>query len=424
MISRFISVATGSAFVRNVGMLTSGTVVAQIITLAALPLLTRIYSPEDFSLLAVFSAVLGLVAVVSCFRFNIAIPLPVEDDIAANLLVLSLLAALLVSSLAAIVVVLAPAEISSMLGQPGIAPYLWLVPIGILFAAAYDALQYWASRKRRFSTIMKTRITRAVGGTGTQLFGGMVSPGPGGLILGQVMFSGLGLLGLVIQVLRKDYCTILTVTKASVGRAFKRYKAFPIYSVPEALMSTAALEVSVLVIAAYAAGPEAGYLMLAMRVIGLPMGLIGGSVGQVFLTDAGERHVKGQLGSFTRQTMINLLRLGAPPILAVGLVSPFVFPLIFGDEWFRAGLIVAWLAPMFALQFISSPVSMVPHVLDRLGLAMSLQIVGAVVRIGAIMVSAIIAPDVMVETFAISSAVFYVGTIFFTLWVTAEGRIQ
>ena len=53
-----------SRFGRNVLSLVKANVLAQVIVLVSLPLLTRIYSPDEFGVLAVFS---GIIALCSAF---------------------------------------------------------------------------------------------------------------------------------------------------------------------------------------------------------------------------------------------------------------------------------------------------------------------------------------------------------------------
>lgn len=395
------------SFLRNVTILTGGTVFAQGLMVAALPVLTRLYSPEDFSLLAVYVAIIGIVTVVSCLRYNIAIPLPEQDADGMALLAVALLAACGVSLLCALPVILAPEATARLLGQPGLQPYLWMIPVGVFIASVYNALQYWASRKKRFALVTQTRMTRAVGGVGTQLGLGAVNPSPFGLIFGHMIYGGLGIVGLLRNLLHNDRSLLGMLDRRNMRDQARSYRRFPLYSVPEALFNTAGVQLPLIIIAAMVAGPEAGFLFLAMRVMGLPMGLIGSSVAQVFLAEAPAKLRDGTLAAFTRRTMWTLFRTGAPVMIAVGVISPLVFPLVFGPEWGRAGWLVAWMTPWFVLQFVASPVSMVIHVLGRQGLAMALQAAGLVLRVGAVLIAAAVASENMSEIFAISGVVFY-----------------
>lgn len=374
----------------------------------------------DFSLLAVYVAILGIVTVVSCLRYNIAIPIPEEDADGMALLFVSIGAAFIVSLLCALIVTVAPEAIAALIGQPDFQPYLWMVPVGVFIASVYNALQYWASRKKRFGLVTRTRVTRAVGGVGTQLGVGAAAPSPFGLVFGHMIYGGLGIFGLTRSLLKEDRQFLGKATLGRLAGQVKEQRRFPIYSVPEALFNTAGIQLPVIFIAAIAAGPEAGFLMLAMRVMGLPMGLVGASVAQVFLAEAPSRLRDGTIGTFTRTTMYALFKAGAPPLIAVGVLSPLAFPLLFGPEWERAGWLVAWMTPWFVLQFVSSPVSMILHVTGRQNLAMMLQGAGLVLRLSMVLLAAKLVEDNISEIYAISGAIFYMAYIAVVLFVSRE----
>ena len=395
------------SFARNVGVLTGGTAFAQGLTVLALPLLTRLYTPEDFALLAVYVAVIGIITVVSCLRYNIAIPLPEDDADGMALLAVALIAATGLSVLLTLPVLLAPAGTAALLGQPGLAPYLWMIPLGVFLASAYNALQYWASRTKRFGLVTRTRMMRAVGGIGAQTAIGAAAPSPFGLIFGHMLYGGLGVLGLARNLWRQDRPVLHGLRMARLTAQASVYRRFPLWSVPEALFNTAGAQLPVILIAAAVVGPEAGFLLLAMRAMGLPMGLVGSSVAQVFLAEAPAKLRDGTLAAFTRRTMWALFTSGAPPLLAVGALAPLLVPIVFGAEWARAGWLVAWMTPWFVLQFVASPVSMVLHVIGRQGLAMVLQGFGLILRVGAALLAFKIVEGYASEIYAVSSAIFY-----------------
>jgi len=397
----------GSKFGRNVGILTGGTLFAQGLMALALPVLTRLYTPDDFALLAVYMAILGLLTAVSCLRLSLAIPLPERDEEAINLLALSLVAAIIVSAALGLPILADAAAVARLIGQPELEPYLWLVPVGVLLAGAYNALQYWAARRQRFQLVTRTRVTRAIGGAGAQLGVGLVHPTPFGLLVGHMLYSGMGVLGLARAMWREDRPLFPAIRNDAARAALSSYRRFPLYSVPEALFNTGGIQLPILVIAAAAAGREAGFIMLAMQVMGVPMALLGSSVAQVYLAEAPRRLRERALVPFTRKAMLGLLKTGGVPLVLVGVVSPLVFPLVFGEEWTRAGHIVAWMTPWFVLQFVTSPISAVLHVTGDLLAAMLLQAFGLALRLGSVLAAASWADDSLVEVYALSGMVFY-----------------
>lgn len=394
-------------FLRNVAILTGGTIFAQAVMAATLPILTRLYSPAEFNILAVYISLIGIVGVGASLRFNIAIPLPESDCEAMELLVLALAAAAGLCLVLFLLIILFPEAAAGLIGQPAMRSYLWLVPLGVFLAAAYDAAQYWASRKKRFGLVTRTRITRALGGGGSQLAWGVIAPSSFGLVFGQMIYSGVGTFGLLRSMLRFDRPLLTRICFAGLWKTALAYQRYPKFSVPEAVLNTAGNQLPIIMIAAAAPTAEAGYLMLAMQVMGMPMALVGSSIAQVYLAEAPARMRDGELVSFTRQTMKHLFRVGAPILLLAGLLSPFGFPLIFGANWARAGILVAWLTPWFILQFVSSPVSMILHVTGNVKSSMLLQMMGCLIRIGSLLTAIKMAPLYLSETFAVFSAVFY-----------------
>ncbi|MGK0257322.1 lipopolysaccharide biosynthesis protein [Sulfitobacter pontiacus] len=389
-------------------ILTSGTIFAQALMVFTLPVLTRLYAPEDFSLLAVYVAIIGIATVISSLRYNIAIPLPEKDGDGMALLAISLASATVFSALCALPVIFLPKLMMSLIGELRLQPYLWMVPVGIFVASSYNGLQYWASRRKQFSLITRTRISRAVGGVGTQLGLGAMNSSPFGLIFGHMIYGGLGIFALSASVIRREKEDIQNLTWANVRFQASRYINFPLYSVPEALFNTASIQLPLIIIAAMGAGPETGFLFLAMRVIGLPMSLVGSSVSQVFLVEAPAKMRDGTLSAFTLKTMWTLFKTGGPVLIAVGGLSPLIFPAIFGADWERAGWLVAWLTPWFILQFIVSPVSIILHIQGRLALSMWINAFGCTLRTIAAIIAVNYYPKFAGEAYALAGLAFAV----------------
>lgn len=396
----------------SITMLVGGTAFAQALMVLVLPVLTRLYSPHDFSVLAVYASLLGIISVAACLRLDIAIPMPETDGDAANLLVLALGFCLLVSIAVALPVLLAPTAVTTLLHQPGLQPYLWLLPIGVLLTGSYSALQYWATRKKIFGVIAKTRMSQAIGGAGAQLGMGWLGFAPSGLLVGQAITSGAGVVGLGARVLTVDRAALHEVSPPNMRRLFRQYDRFPKYSTFEALANTGGIQLPVIMIAALAVGAEAGFLMLAMRVIQVPMNLIGNAISQVYLAHAPEEYRAGTLGTFTANILGGLMKTGVGPLLFAALVAPQAFVLIFGEKWQRAGVLVAWMTPWFIAQLMSSPVSMVMHVRNKQRGMMLLTIAGLCLRVGAIGAAAMLLPSHLSELYAVSGAVFYLACFF------------
>lgn len=405
--SKALSLIPKNTFARGVSVLAGGTAVSQLIAIAVLPLLTRLYTPEDFSVLAVYTSILAIITTISCLRFEIAIPIPQEKAQAKDLLALSLLSVLVITLLSVIIVSLFAEQIHAVT-QERLRGYLWLLPVGSLLSGLYAAFQYWSTRGKNFLLISKTRMTQTVSGAGTQIGLGYIGLTPIGLLLGQLLNVGAGVWSLARSFHKNNLPLHKEIKITGLKSTIQEYDRFPKYSTFEALANSAAIQVPVLIIAAYALGPEVGFLMLAMRLLSAPMRLIGGAIAQVYLSEAPEHYHKGKLKVFTIKTMSSLAKVGAPPLFLAGILAPFLVPIVFGPEWARTGVLIAWMVPWFFMQFISSSVSMSLHIIGSQKIALFLQIFGFLFRTGSVLLAGIWFNSYVSEVYALTGLVFYI----------------
>ncbi|MCG8507788.1 MAG: oligosaccharide flippase family protein, partial [Rhodospirillales bacterium] len=130
-----------------------GTVAAHGIMLAVTPMLTRLFDPSAFGVLAIYMAVVGLVGVVACFGFEAAIVLADDDRDASILLGLCLSSAFVWAALAGVVIALFGDVLIGLAHASALGTVLWLIPLAIFLRGAYQALMYRATRAERMGHI-------------------------------------------------------------------------------------------------------------------------------------------------------------------------------------------------------------------------------------------------------------------------------
>jgi O-antigen/teichoic acid export membrane protein len=389
-------------------MLAGSAAVAHGITAASLPVMSRLYSPADFSALAVFAGLASVLSAVAALRYDIAVPLPEEHEDALNLLTLSIVLSTASATVLVVLVAWQSAWLAELLNQPRLRPYLWLLPLAVLTASTYSSLQSWFVRRKQFAVIASSRIWQSSVSVGTQAGLGYLAFAPLGLLAGYVANTGAACLVLGRRLLREEGAVMRrAVRPRHMRRQLELYQRFPRYSTLEALCNNGSVHLPIVLVAVYAAGPEAGYIALAMMLMQAPMSLVGAAIGQVYLSRAAEEHRNGQLAAVTAETLSYLMRTGVGPLLAVGIAAPFVFDLVFGDGWRRAGQLVSWMTPWFVLQFLAVPVGMALHVTGQQRRAFALQALGLVVRVAAVVLAARVAGGHVGEAYALSGMLFY-----------------
>ena len=340
---------------RNVLKLAGGTAGSQVITVAAAPILTRLYGPESFGVLATFASILALLNVVSSLRYELAIAVPEDDEEAIALVWLCFVLVAISTALTALGVALLGNQLVGWLHQPALKPLLWLLPVGVFLTGVYQPLSYWAIRRKQFGLLAQTKFRQSLFGVATNLAAAPL--GTIGLLLGQVVSQSAGF----VAILRHSTSVLLRsqpTAPAVLLKTLQRYSHFGIYSSPAGLINTIGNQVPNLIFASAFGAAQLVQLALAQRLLLLPAGLIGSSVGQVFLSQAADRYRAGTLPALIRQASRKLLAYGM--VIAAGatvIVAPLM-PAIFGSEWEPTRWIIPLLTPLFLGQLIVSPLSM------------------------------------------------------------------
>jgi len=369
-------------FLRGVGILVGGTASAQVLLVLASPLLTRLYTPADFGLLAVYSALLALFSVVSSLRYELAIPLPESNGEAANILVLSLIVVAAMTGISCLMILLAGDQIASALDSPNLVQYFWLLPIGIFLAGIYKVFNYWAVRTKSFGDITVTRISQTLVTLAFQLF--LYKLGSLALLLGQAGGQGIGSYRLTRSALKHE--EFRTWSWSGIWAAARRYKQFPIFSTWSGLFNTGGTQLPPLIFATCFSASSAGFYALASRILNIPMSLIGGAIGQVYFSDLAEAKRESKLSKLIQNGILSLLKLSLPAAGCFMLIAPDLFSFVFGAEWQMSGEIARWMVPWILFQFISSPLSTLFFVLEKENLGLYFQASMLLIRVASLMI--------------------------------------
>lgn len=365
-------------FLKGASIIAGGTAIGQALTVVSSPLLTRMYTPEDFGVLAVFTSLLLMFLVVASLRYEVAIPLPEDDSTAANLLALAMLILFSLSILLGVTCYLGSNLFTSLTNSPHIGRYLWLLPIGLLAGSSYNALSYWTSRKKDFSTLSYTKVLQASGQVAFQVAAGFMHAGPLGLIIGLVVgrFLGVGTLW------RRACLPKKAINKAALVEALTTYRHFPLYNSLSALINVSGWQVPSLIIAGSFTIIDAGFFSLTTRIMLLPSSLVGQAVAQVFYPTAAKLTDDKEAAKFIKKVATGLLLAAAPIFGSIALAGPELFGLVFGSKWCVSGTYAQILAPWLLFSFVSSPLSSFVLVKGRQRQALLFTVYETLLRLG------------------------------------------
>ena len=75
LVKKLLNKIGRSTFGKSVLMLAGGTAIAQFLSVATSPIISRLFTPDDFGVLSIYVSILSIVAVFATLRYEFAIPI-------------------------------------------------------------------------------------------------------------------------------------------------------------------------------------------------------------------------------------------------------------------------------------------------------------------------------------------------------------
>jgi O-antigen/teichoic acid export membrane protein len=345
-----------------VGVVLTGAAAAQAIPLVGAVAIARIYAPGEYGVFATWLGVVSLAGVVVTGRFEVALALepdgePRREAVAATLATVALGCAtlLLLVGLAA----LGPWRLPH--------PTLWVAGVpAVAVTAVAQTWQAWASAEGRYRDLSIMRIAQAALVTGGAIAAGLSRPSALSLAIAQTAGVGCGLAVSAWRLPLSPGSRPAGGWRAAVAAFWSRRRRFPMLSVPADSVNNAAAQLPLLVVTSRFGAEVAGWLALAMRMLGAPISLLGAAVLEVFRRHAAQGW--RERGECREEYLRTLKVLGAGSVAVVLVFAPFselLFAAVFGERWRMAGTIARWMLPMFAMRFVASPLSYMFYVAEK-----------------------------------------------------------
>lgn len=347
-----------SDFWRNVFKLAFGTGLAQFIPVLISPILTNLYTPEEFGVYGLYFSCVMVLSVIICGRYEMAILLPEKDTDRINLLALCFIIALSVTVILFIIVYFWSDWFAIILKNKSIKSQLVYIPLSVFIIGVFQSMNYWANIKKRYTQLSVIRVTRSFSTSIFSVLFGFTSVKRSGLILSDLIGQIISCFYLFNKIWKQtvDFHQFISIEK--IKSIAIRYKHFPQFNVISGLFEKASGNAPIILLTILFSSAEAGFFALALRVISAPVSLVAISIGDVFRQEASEAYAKqGNCNAIFRNTFKKLLLIGIPAFIVGFVLIKLLFVPIFGKEWVMAGYYVEIMCVMFFLQFTLSPLS-------------------------------------------------------------------
>lgn len=358
-----IKFKTQSEFTKHVLTLISGTGMSQIILIIFSPILTRIYSPEEFGIFALYVGVVTFIASLSAGRYDFAILKPRKYYEAMTLLLLSLFLVLIVSIISLFTIIIFFDYIVELIKIHEYIFIIYFIPISILITAIFQILSFWNNRNKNFKLTSYGNISKSIFISLLQTSSYKIGFG---LIIGQIIGNLISVFVISKDFVRKDIKNIHRINIKHIKATAIKYKYFPTYNLMHMLVTSVRGNGLIILISLFFGNLTLGFYSLAMRALVVPVSVIGNSVGQVFYQKIASMNAKRiDIYDFSIKTLKIQFFLSIPIFTLIYFISPKLFSFVFGEKWEIAGNYVQALSPYIFFVFILSSISSIAIVLNK-----------------------------------------------------------
>jgi len=402
-------------FNKNVLILSGGTIIAQALPVLISPILTRLYSPSDFGVLALFISITSIVGVIANGRYELAIMLPEKDEDAINVAAVGFLFNIAISLLFLIFIIIFKKPFLKLLKAESLSFWIYFAPLTVFFIGLFHILNYANNRFKLYKDISKSNILKSIASSLVQLTLGFLKTGTSGLILGQIsaqavantkLFSNIKKTGLMNEI-KKEKIKIL----------YKKYINFPKINLFHALLDNIQSNGIIILLTTFYGSNVIGFYFLSLRILGIPSQFISNSLYQVIYQKAAEIYNKKQKMLEFYKKIILSLGVSSTVIFFIILVLSFnILDFIFGKNWHGIGLYIRSLLGWIFFQFIVSPISSLPLILNKQKELFLVSIIGKIILFTTLIIGYILKLNI-INIFYLISLFMSIYFIFCIYWI-------
>lgn len=362
-----------SSFGKSTIILTTGTFLAQIIGILVTPILSRIYKPEDYGIVALFAAFVAMCSTVITLRYETRILLPKTDSEAKKLVTLVFWLSIIIGLLLIGLSIILPLSFIEKIGLKSMSSWI-IAAVGASVATSIiTVITNWFNRNAQYKRIAVLRILQA---TCLSIFG--ISAGLLSIENGLLYSQLLAFFFTVLIFVYFGYNSFdRSASVADLIEVAKIHKRGPLYLLPTAILDVVTLQIPFFLISFWFSNTMTGNYRMAYSLLLLPSSLIGSAVSQVFFQRFSEIWPNALAAKkLLIKTWKALFIVGVVPMIIVIFFGKSIFTIALGESWVDAGKIASILAPMVFGSLIHSPTSSTLTVMghEKLGFYIALTI--------------------------------------------------
>ncbi|MDC5423413.1 oligosaccharide flippase family protein [Acinetobacter baumannii] len=337
------------SFLKKAVKFGSGVVLAQLITAASIPLLSRLYSPEDFSLFGVYFSISSILVAFVTLRLETLLPKEQDEgivyklNIIINIVYLTLIPLCLIAGFSLYIV-------NSQLYFKDLFWIFFIVFAAITFSL-FNTINILNVRRNEMSLVNKARISRSFISIFFQV---ILSAVKGGLFLGEVLGRFWGLMYLA----KKDYFKI----NLKIALNFIREKINYIkYALTANFFNILGLNIYPILTLKYYDSVMVGKFFFVQKILSAPVTMISQSVSIALLGDFKKIIEEDKFLLINKMNKISFIFFSISLVLffLCAFSLEYIESFIFGSQWIGVYKYIYMLIPFLVGQVAFTPFSQI-----------------------------------------------------------------
>jgi len=377
---------------RNFMKLFSGTMVAQGMSLLLAPVLSRLFTPEDFGLVALYLGILSVLSVITTAKYEQAIMLPRHEMDAVRICWLVMGITTLVSLATCLIVVLFNKPLALLSGNPGISPWLYVLPLSLFLHGLTQTATFFANRRKRFGLMAAATVAQYTLLNAVRVAAGWVQSSYNGLISGQLAGQAIAAAYMSAGVYKDirqtgNGRTIINhrISMEGIMQQARIYIGYPKFNMPLNFTNNLSGSLPIFMLTWGFSPAIAGLYAFGYTFVFRPIGLFSQSTLQVLSQKIISDHHHGiAVYPALRKLAGRLLLAAILPATVLTIAAPALFAFAFSEEYRMAGTFLQYLSPYLVMVFVTSPLAFVPELFFRQKKAMAIDMVYLLLRFAAL----------------------------------------
>lgn len=376
----------------SIATLLSGSVLAQLIVLLAYPVVTRLFSPQDFGLFNVFYSYIEVLIILSTCKYELAIPMA-DDDIEAKAVTRLALAINTLVSVALLLVITVLLVFNALPGESNaLGCIALLIPFMVFFSGTSRIYSFLFNRYKQFHPIAASDVVCASSGSLLKIALGVLASlwsvlSQWGLPLATVLGQAAANVNYLVRMRKLPTHGLRNPDGASLKRVARKFVNFPCFTAPKDFVSSFSYNLPFLWLAAYFDKAEVGLFALALTFTFRPANIVNTAMERVLYVRTVERVRNHQPVMRDLARFVGYINLVAVPVcLLLFFFAEPLFGFFFGDRWSGCGYYVRCLIPWTFVVLTASSLSFIPNIFSTQGKEFVFYLVLLVLRIVALWV--------------------------------------